>query len=300
MEWSNESVWLMWLGWLSQFRAYSTIRSSVFAVKHHFEISFGFNPFKSTYEGRTVKLVRFHRALRQVKRDSLGRGRPPKFSLTRFVLATLKPEFSSTKYDDVLVWAIITLGVSCLLRWSEITLVNSDYDKLLRFTDFLPFGDEGLLHLRDTKTKLFGDPMSVSFRKDKSKTCAYESLHSWLCLRPKDSKWLFCHSDGSPVKATWVQSILKVKLSSIGCSSNEFVSGISLRKGGALTLALCGVPDRVTQVLGRWKSDAYRVYVDMTKQEKVHWQSVVTDRLAQGGPLIKVSAVDLEKRKLLC
>lgn len=78
------------------------------------------------------------------------------------------------------------------------------------------------------------------------------------------------------------------------------MSGISLRKGGALTLALCGVPDRVTQALGRWKSNAYRVYVDMTGQEKAYWQSVVTDRLASGKPLVRVSASDLEKKKLTC
>lgn len=301
MEWSNESVWLMWLGWMSQFRAYSTIRSSIFAIKHHFEIRFGFNPFRSMCDGRMVNYTRFHRALRQVKRDSMGRGRPPKFSLTRFVLLALKPKFKFDSYDDLLVWAIITLGVTCLLRWSEVALVDSDYNKLLRFTDFGVGRDGGFLHLRDTKTKLFGDPMTVSFIRDKSETCALGGLESWFVVRPKRSEWFFfCHLDGSAVKATWVQAHLKGKLSSIGCSSDEYVSGISLRKGGALTLALCGVPDRVTQVLGRWRSDAYRVYVDMTKQERAHWQSVVTDRLAEGKPLVNVSASVMEKKKLMC
>jgi hypothetical protein len=127
MEWSDESVWLMWLAWSNQFLAYSTIRTCIF------EVQFGFDPFKSNYEGRQVNYVRFRRAVRQVERDSLGRRRPPRFSSTRFVLKDLKSKFDLTKYDDILVWTIICLGVSCLLRWSEIALVNSDYNKLLRF-----------------------------------------------------------------------------------------------------------------------------------------------------------------------
>ncbi len=110
MEWSNESVWLMWLGWMSKFRAFSTIRSSIFAIKHHFEVRFGFDPFKSNYEGRVVNYARFRRALRQVKRDSIGKNRPPKFSLTKFVLLKLVALFALDVYDDVLVWSILCLG----------------------------------------------------------------------------------------------------------------------------------------------------------------------------------------------
>ena len=44
-----------------------------------------------------------------------------------------------------------------ILRWSEIALVNSDYNKLLRFSDLVLTEDSGALFLRDTKkTKLFG------------------------------------------------------------------------------------------------------------------------------------------------
>ena len=142
--------------------------------------------------------------------------------------------------------------------------------------------------------------MTVTFGRDESVSCAIGNLWRWLKIRPKKSKWLFCHSNGSPIKAIWVQAILKEKLQAIGCSSDQFVSGISLRKGGALTLALCGVPDRVIQVFGRWKSDAYRVYVDMTEQEKKYWQSVVTDRLACGEPVVQVSVDALEEMRLRC
>ena len=49
-------------------------------------------------------------------------------------------------------------------------------------------------------------------------------------------------------------------------------AGFSLRRGGALSMALAGVPDRVIRAVGRWKSYAYRIYIDLTEQEKVDAQ----------------------------
>ena len=44
-------------------------------------------------------------------------------------------------------------------------------------------------------------------------------------------------------------------------------SGISFRKGGALSLALGGAPDRHIMDLGRWSSDCFRRYVELTDVE---------------------------------
>lgn len=297
MEDADESLWLMWLGWMSRFYTYSTIRSYCFGIKHHFGLKFGFDPFTSDKFGRPVPMVRFRRALRQVKRDNATGGRPPKFSLTKFVLIKLRKFFNMNIYMDVLLWAIITVGVSCLLRWSEITLVNSDYDKLLRLHDF-SFTDTttGVLSLRDTKTKLFGDNMLVSFHKDNTVCCAHAAICTWLRFRCKESRWLFCTQDGQPVKSSTIQSLLKLKLKLVVSSESVYSAGISLRKGGALTMALCGVPDRVIQVYGRWKSNAYRVYIDMTPQERVLWGKVVQRHILQGKPSVNISSEMLRQR----
>ena len=136
MEFADESLWLMWLAWMSKFYTYNTIRACMFGIKHHFGLKFGFDPFRFNFHNIPIPMVRFRRALRQVKRDNAGRGYKPKFSLTKFILTKLRKCFDMKKHDDVLLWAIICVGVSCLLRWSEITLANSNYEKLLRFNDF--------------------------------------------------------------------------------------------------------------------------------------------------------------------
>ena len=44
---------------------------------------------------------------------------------------------------------------------------------------------------------------------------------------------------------------------------------------GATTLAASGVPDRVIRAMGRWKSGAYRLYIDLQLHEKEMWAEVV-------------------------
>ena len=44
-------------------------------------------------------------------------------------------------------------------------------------------------------------------------------------------------------------------------------------------MALCGVPDRVIRAYGRWKSYAYRIYIDLTEREKIHWANIIKEQL---------------------
>jgi len=288
MEFADESLWLLWIAWMGKGYAYSTIKSYIFSIKNLYIIRFGFDPFKTNRVGEVVNYTRVKRALRQLKRDSCNVKRKPKFSLTKFVLLKLKGLLDFDLFDDVLLWAIVTVGVSLLLRWSEITLVHSDYDKLLHFHDLLIVKDKAIVSLRDTKTKIFGDPMSVTFFKDGTKVCPMEATNLWLDIKP-DSTWLFSLKDGSPVKSIWVQSKLKTLLKKIGIQSQEWQSGISLRKGGAFTLSACGVPDRVIQVYGRWKSNAYRVYIDMTDEQKFGWSERVKRSIVKGTPMMEMN-----------
>ena len=44
-------------------------------------------------------------------------------------------------------------------------------------------------------------------------------------------------------------------------------------------MALCGVPDRVIRGYGRWKSYAYRIYIDLTHKEKLQWQALIGEKI---------------------
>ena len=86
---------------------------------------------------------------------------------------------------------------------------------------------------------------------------------------------LFAHKDGSPVQYHFVMSRLKELLISADIGELDMHGAPSLRRGGALTLALAGVPDRVIQRIGRWKSEVYRVYLDLSVEEWKKWMTRV-------------------------
>jgi integrase len=54
---------------------------------------------------------------------------------------------------------------------------------------------------------------------------------------------------------------LKKALAKIGVPHPELYAAHSLRRGGATHAARIGVPMRLIQVMGRWKSDAVRLYM---------------------------------------
>ena len=69
--------------------------------------------------------------------------------------------------------------------------------------------------------------------------------------------------------------LLRSKEEHTGFDESLWQFGLSLRRGGATTLAASGVPDRVIRAMGRWKSGAYRLYIDLQLHEKEMWAEVV-------------------------
>ena len=83
---------------------------------------------------------------------------------------------------------------------------------------------------------------------------------------------LFRWKNGKVVRAREFNNRMKSILERGGINMSEF-AGYSLRRGGALSMALAGVPGRVhIRAVGRWKSYAYRIYIDLTEQEKLDAQ----------------------------
>ena len=82
---------------------------------------------------------------------------------------------------------------------------------------------------------------------------------------------LFKWSNGKVVQTREFNGKMRAILEKSGIGMEDY-AGFSLRRGGALSMALAGVPDRVIRAVGRWKSYAYRIYIDLTDQEKADAQ----------------------------
>jgi hypothetical protein len=63
-------------------------------------------------------------------------------------------------------------------------------------------------------------------------------------------------------------------LGSMGHDSSMY-HGHSFRRGGATSLANRGVPDSVIQILGRWLSDCYKLYIDFPIDKLLHYNRLM-------------------------
>ena len=70
----------------------------------------------------------------------------------------------------------------------------------------------------------------------------------------------FGFSDGQPLTRTQFVKELRTALAKVGIDAAQF-AGHNYRIGAATTAAACGVPDSLIQMLGRWKSAAYTLYI---------------------------------------
>ena len=87
-------------------------------------------------------------------------------------------------------------------------------------------------------------------------------------LRPNDP--LFLYKNGQPLSYNGLVAVVRALASVCGAPPKEY-AGHSFRRGGATELARRGVPDRVIQKLGRWRSDCYKRYIETRIEELLEY-----------------------------
>ena len=91
--------------------------------------------------------------------------------------------------------------------------------------------------------------------------CAVCWMAAYLPVRPfPPSSPLFITAQGLPLSHSIMTSAMRSLLRGAGYQSEGFTPH-SLRAGAATDAAQRGLPDSVVQQLGRWKSQAFRVYL---------------------------------------
>ena len=123
------------------------------------------------------------------------------------------------------------------------------------------------LDLPTSKTDPFQKGISILIAKAPpgSATCAVSAL--WrlfqLFLESPNAP-LFNNEDGSALTQSSFISTLKSRLAIIGLDPSLYL-GHSFCCGAASAAAAVGYADHEIQLLGRWHSDAYKLYIDVPK-----------------------------------
>ena len=135
---------------------------------------------------------------------------------------------------------------------------------------------EGVLHvtLYWTKTRQSGgEPLIIPLVPVPCSplcpvTAYFHMLHR-VPARPKDPLFVVPTTSGSkPIVYSLFHQILRAYLSTIGLDSSQY-SSHSFRRGGATFAFSIGLPGELIQSQGDWKSDAYKVYLEMDISDRV-------------------------------
>jgi hypothetical protein len=251
-------------------------------INHHIE-----RGFNSPLEGAITMLDRLFAGIKRLAAytDNIKNSQKPKLPITTDMLRRMSEQLNPHIRCDSLVMAMIWVATTAMLRISEFTSDDKINDRLLS-RDQLTFIDEqnrpteyskikqgsnikhATLHLKQSKTDPFRKGMDIII----ASTEAIQALTQYLCHTQQETANnkapLFRFPDGNPVNRQWFMKQVSILLSNAGYDSSNY-SSHSFRKGGAVSLQHNGISDSMIRQIGRWKSDAFHLYLRHPTQDSI-------------------------------
>jgi hypothetical protein len=247
--------------------SYSSMKGYLAAIRAVYLDSGYENPFKGMH--RLERLLTGYKKTKQPKR------RKKRLPVTVELLGRMKTQFDFSKKSDVVLWAILVVGVYGLLRLGEITGQSSNGKPRSHTVKRVPVKKCHVTWISDThfklflpasKADLFNKGVTVEYFANGSDTCPVEAMSKILPRNaPKDESPLFVHRGSQAWNRKSVVEGLRSKLKEAGENEGDY-SGHSLRRGGAQTLYEAGVAQWIIQAKGRWKSWCFKLYLDMGRK----------------------------------
>lgn len=181
------------------------------------------------------------------------------------LLAILKvlPSVCSNLYESYLFSAAYCLAFAAFLRISELAVSNKRYvSSVLSLADTtFCKGESVTICIRYSKTDQYGQGSFLKVLKSSSIICAVANLERYLERRPPVSGPLFCHLGGDPLTRYQFSSVLKKCLAILNLDYYGKFTSHSFRIGSASHAAMLGYSDEAIKQAGRWRSEAYRLYI---------------------------------------
>lgn len=239
--------------------------------------------------------------MRGLKRYSQGSTpkRPVTPKLLLHILSRLNLSIPCHSY----VWAALLTGYMFMLRASEYLGESSqtvDKGKALRRKDILFLTDgkpvvnpdranQVQIFIRSSKTDQYGAGVYRVLDASGEDICVVDAIRRVYKLGSGyvDSAPLFLGLDGKMVTRGTISNILKRAAADLG-EPEAAVSSHSLRGGGATALYNAGHPVERIMYLGRWASDAWMIYVKMTRECLADVsKDLATATYSIAGPLVR-------------
>ena len=196
-----------------------------------------------------------------------------KLPITSFVLHMIKLQLDFTKFDDVMFWAACLTAPFGFIRAPEFTTPPEGFNPARHLdvsdlsVDEKPVADTVFIHLKFSKTDQFGKGCTVVLARADDALCPVSALMLYLRWRGQSQGPLFKFSNGDFLTKSRMNNRLQCVLKKCGWPKTFTLH--SFRVGAATTAALLGFPGYLIQALGRWTSDAYKLYIKLPQERLV-------------------------------
>lgn len=253
---------------------YNSIKGDLYAIRF-FSIACGF-PID-------LKLMpALQSTLRGIRRSKGGTRPDQRLPITIETLQKFRKHVNLNNYDELVVFTAMVVATFALLRTGEFAVDNkTNYDpiKTLYMSNIRLVEDKNgnpsyfVLKLKVSKTDIFRqgvdvtighgvgdiDPVNLLLRMIAMRTKMTYNRKVFANLRIMPNNFLFCLKNGKPLSRYDIKSKLQYFCNKCRLDANRY-KGHSFRIGGATSLARRGFPSYIIQILGRWRSDCYRIY----------------------------------------
>ena len=209
--------------------------------------------------------------LKGIKKAQAGSRQPAtRRPITLTILTGIRAKLLSQPrcFSNIMTWAACCLAFFGFLRSSKFT-VPSQYEY------------DGSVHLsvQDISIDSRSAPRMIRVRINQSKTgvdiylgrtdtdiCPVKAIPPYLAIRKNCPGPLFIQEDGKMLTWQMFSSIVKGILARLSLSEGNYNTH-SFRIGAATAAMEAQIPEAHIKMLGRWRSDAYQLYIRTPAEE---------------------------------
>ncbi len=120
--------------------------------------------------------------------------------------------------------------------------------------------------IKQSKTDPFRQGTTIFMGKTDTALCPVAAMLAYMALRGPGEGPLFRFQDKQPLTRQRLVAAIRKVLAEAGLQPEQF-AGHSFLIGAATTAAACGVPIATIKTLGRWKSEAYQLYIRLPQSQ---------------------------------
>ena len=216
-------------------------------------------------------LPRLEYVLIGIKRTEAHSGSPAKTRLpiTINILHRLKDVWLATSLRPDRIMP----GFFGFLRTGESTMPTSDAydpDVHLNLSDLTLHSHTNpsvmRLTIKQSKTDPFSQGINIFLGKTETAICPVRAIIDYITVRSPNPGPLFTLPTGAPLTRGYLVTQLQATLRKAGLDESQY-NGHSFRIGAATTAAQHGLQDLLIQILGKWRSEAYKSYIKLPRMQ---------------------------------